>query len=246
MCDAYLGEVLDQFDQLNLWDDTMLIVCTDHGFLLGEHDWWAKNMHPLYNEIARTPLFIWDPRCKRQGATADGLAQLIDLSATLLEFFDAPRPADMQGIPLKDAVASNAPTRPAILFGYHGAQANVTDGRYLYMRAPVRHDNAPLHEYTLMPTHMRRPFGLDELQGITLAAPFSFTKGVQTLKIPGRVWPGLHSLETLLWDLQADPAQDQPLHDPVVEARMVQLLVQLMRENDAPPEQFVRLGLAEP
>ncbi|MCB0143392.1 MAG: sulfatase-like hydrolase/transferase, partial [Caldilineaceae bacterium] len=62
MCDAYLGKVLDMMDELNLWDDTMLIVNTDHGFLLGEHDWWAKMVQPLYQEVAHTPLFIWDPR----------------------------------------------------------------------------------------------------------------------------------------------------------------------------------------
>lgn len=42
MCDAYLGKVLDTFDQYDLWQDTMLIVNTDHGFLLGEHQWWGK------------------------------------------------------------------------------------------------------------------------------------------------------------------------------------------------------------
>ena len=41
------------------------------------------------------------------------------------------------------------------MFGVHGGQVNVTDGRYVYMRGPARADNAPLSEYTLMPTHMR-------------------------------------------------------------------------------------------
>lgn len=36
-CDESLGRVLDEFDKHNLWEDTMLIVCTDHGFLLSEH-----------------------------------------------------------------------------------------------------------------------------------------------------------------------------------------------------------------
>ena len=36
MCDYYLGKVLDKMDEHNLWEDTMLIVNTDHGFLL---DW---------------------------------------------------------------------------------------------------------------------------------------------------------------------------------------------------------------
>src|SRR5260221_461412 len=49
MCDHYLGQVLDTMDELALWDDSLLIVGTDHGFLLGEHDWWAKTVQPWYN-----------------------------------------------------------------------------------------------------------------------------------------------------------------------------------------------------
>ena len=41
MCDARLGDVLDEMDRLGMWEDTMLIVWTDHGFLLGERDLWA-------------------------------------------------------------------------------------------------------------------------------------------------------------------------------------------------------------
>ncbi|SUG12644.1 putative sulfatase [Salmonella enterica subsp. arizonae] len=45
MCDDYLGQVMDKLKALNLWDDTLFIVCTDHGFLLGEHQWWGKKHH---------------------------------------------------------------------------------------------------------------------------------------------------------------------------------------------------------
>ena len=58
---------MDLMDTLKMWDDTLLIVCTDHGFLLGEHDWWAKNVQPCYNEVIHTPLFIWDPRSEAAG-----------------------------------------------------------------------------------------------------------------------------------------------------------------------------------
>ena len=37
MCDEKLGEVLDLLDQYDMWKDTMVIVNTDHGFLLSEH-----------------------------------------------------------------------------------------------------------------------------------------------------------------------------------------------------------------
>jgi len=113
MCDAYLGRVLALMDELGLWDDTMLIVNTDHGFLLGEHDWWAKCAQPFYNEVAHAPLFIWDPRSRRQGERRQALVQTIDLPATLLEAFGVERPPDMQGVPLAETIASVRPARRA-------------------------------------------------------------------------------------------------------------------------------------
>ncbi len=74
--------MLDLFDEYDLWKDTMLIVCTDHGFLLGEHQWWGK-FGLLYQEVANTPFFIYDPRSPKTGR-CEGLAQTIDIAPTLL------------------------------------------------------------------------------------------------------------------------------------------------------------------
>jgi arylsulfatase A-like enzyme len=244
MCDHYLGKILDLMDELDIWQDTMLIVNTDHGFLLSEHGFWAKNFQPLYNELARIPLFIWDPRSKKQGERRKSLVQMIDLPTTLLEFFGTNRPVDMEGVPLKDVIANDTPVREAALFGYHGCHVNVTDGCYVYMRAPTEPDNRPLFEYTLMPTHIRSPFSVAELQDIELAEPFSFTKGCRVMKIEGLGW-SLNSYlwGTLLFDLEKDPNQEHPIKDDEIEKRMIGLMVDLMRKNDAPPEQYTRLGL---
>ncbi len=246
MCDHYMGRVIDLMDELHLWDDTLLIVNTDHGFLLGEHDWWAKCCQPFYDEVAHTPLFIWDPRCRVQGERRQSLVQTIDLPATLLDYFDVECPADMRGQPLAATVADDMPVREAALFGMHGGHVNVTDGRYVYMRAPATAENAPLFDYTLMPTHMRHTFDVQELQDIALAEPFSFTKGCRTMQIAARPWVNTHEFGTQLFDLQADPAQEHPLHDPVIEARMTGHLQRLLEENEAPPEQYTRLGLPAP
>jgi arylsulfatase A-like enzyme len=248
MCDAYLGQVLDVMDEYELWSDTMLIVTTDHGFLLGEHDWWAKNIMPFYNEIARTPLFLWDPREARTNERCDQLTQLIDLAPTLLEYFGAPVSADMQGIALLKALGGTAAqsAREAVLFGIHGGHVNCTDGRYVYMRAPARPDNGPLYNYTLMPTHMASMFQPSELQQLELAEPFSFTKGVRTLKIGTSCYIPAHRFGTLLYDLAVDPEQKHPIHDAEVEERMIEHLIRLMEEHDAPIEQYERLGLQLP
>ena len=245
-CDDSLGRVLRLMDELKLWEDTLLIVNTDHGFLLGEHDWWAKCCQPFYNEIAHTPLFIWDPRCGLRGKRRQSLVQTIDLAPTLLDYFGVEAPADMQGRSLADVVSGDTPLRAAGLYGVFGGHVNVTDGRYVYMRAAVNASNTPLNEYTLMPTHMQHTFAVDELQDIQLADPFTFTKGCPTMKIPGRCWINPHSFGSLLFDLQADPLQQHPLDAPAIEARMLDHLLRLMSENAAPPEQYLRLGLPVP
>ena len=243
MCDAYLGKVLDLMDELDLWKDTLLIVNTDHGFMLAEHDMWGKCWQPFYNEIAHMPLFIWDPRQGIGGCRRESLVQTIDLPATLLEYFGIDRPADMQGAALGRTLADDTPVRRAGLFGMHGGHVNVTDGRTVYMRAPARPDNQPLFNYTHMPTHMRHTFSVDELQDIQLAEPMPFTKGCRTMKIASRHAGKAHEFGTMLFDLETDPAQDRPLDDTEAEKRMIDLLVDQMTANDAPPEQFERLGL---
>lgn len=89
MCDRNLGRILDLMDEHDLWRDTMLIVGTDHGFLLGEHGWWAKNQMPYYNEVANNPLFIWDPRSGVKGERRQALVQMIDWAPTLYDFFNS-------------------------------------------------------------------------------------------------------------------------------------------------------------
>lgn len=245
MCDSSLGRVLDAMDTHALWEDTMLIVCTDHGLLLGEHDWLGKNAPPYYDETIHTPLFIWDPRSRVQGERRDALVQTIDLAPTLLDYFDVPAPPDMQGQALQDTVSHNAPVRTAGLFGIHGGHVSVTDGRYVYMRASALPGNQPLVDYTLMPTNMRGRFTTETLREAVLADPMPFTKGIPLLRLPAYSYTDPHSFGTLLFDLDSDPAQENPLQDDELEFRMAGMLVELMRQNDAPPEQYQRLGLPE-
>ncbi|PLM01261.1 sulfatase, partial [Klebsiella michiganensis] len=164
MVDAYVGKVLDYMDRYDLWRDTLLIVNTDHGFLLGEHEWWGKNIMPLYNEVANVPLFIWHPQYGGAGESRQALAQTIDLPATLLDCFGLNKPADMQGVSLLPALRDDTPVRDYALFGYHGCHINITDGRYVYMRSPVERGVDGLYEYTLMPTRINRRFTPQELR----------------------------------------------------------------------------------
>ncbi|MCO6188523.1 sulfatase [Rhizobium sp. L1K21] len=243
MCDENLGRVLDLMDEQDMWADTALIVCTDHGYMLGEKGWWGKSVQPWYEETIHTPLFFWDPRTPVKKQRRKALVQTIDFGPTLLDLFGHQPTADMQGRSLALHMTDDQPLRDGALFGSHGSHVNVTDGRYVYMRAPASAANAPLFEYTLMPMHMRAMASPEELRQAELVPGFSFTKGCQLLRFPawGLGNPFAHG--TLLFDLQTDPEQTAPLQDDALETRMATLLVELMRENDAPLEQFERLGL---
>ena len=245
MCDRNLGRVLDLMDENNLWNDTMLIVGTDHGFLLGEHDYWAKNLMPYYNEIANTPLFIWDPRSKKKNERRTSIAQMIDWAPTILNYFKIDIPENMQGKSLKGVVENDEAVRDACLFGVFSGHVNVTDGKYVYMRAAQEDKKELLYNYTLMPMHMTKLFNTQELSKAELVGPFSYTKRCKVLKVPAKDKYKVSKFGSLLFDIEKDPKQLFPIQDEALEKYMIGKLIALMKENDAPPEQYERLGLTD-
>lgn len=244
MCDDYLGQVMDKLKALDLWDDTLFIVCTDHGFLLGEHDWWGKNIMPVYNEIANTPFFIRDPRSQAQGERRSALAQTIDIPATLLDYFDVPRPQTMTGQSLRPAIERDDAIRDYALFGYFGGHINITDGEYVYMRCPREQDKAHLFEYTLMPTRIDSPFKLSELNNIRIHPGFDFTQGAQVMQIPASFgYLNPWRFGDKLFDVKHDPGQHQALENTALSSHYAQAMIPMMQQHDAPPELYTRFAL---
>ena len=245
MCDAQLGRVLNFMDIHDMWKDTMLIVNTDHGYSLGEHGWFAKCLFPMYNEVSKAPLFVWDPRAGKRGETRRSLVQSIDIAPSILDFFGLPIPPDMVGKPLLETLKSDRPVRDAGLFGIFGGQVNVTDGRYVYMRTERNKDS--LYQYELIPTrHPIQNFApLEELRTAELSPPLSFSKGVPLVKtkvLENPFGSSQNSWPDMLFDLETDPEQNNPINDPAVTERLEKRMAELMREYGTPAEQFERMG----
>ncbi|MDA1261014.1 MAG: sulfatase [Planctomycetota bacterium] len=259
MCDEYFGRLLDYLDRHDMWKDTVVILTTDHGFLLAEHDWWGKNRMPFFNEIAHIPLLMYHPAYARHGGQRRrSLTHTTDIMPTLLELFGLTPPATVEGRSLVPMMAEDAPVREAALYGMFGAGTNITDGRHTYFRYPEDMSKQDLYEYTLMPMHQKSLFPLEELRRATLVNDFGFTQGVPLLKVPARrnlkgqpvghlgQGGGYEDTTTVLYDLEKDPEQQRPFRDEAIEARLLGLMDELMRQNEAPPEAFVRLGLQAP
>ena len=250
LCDDQLGRLLDHLDDTDGWQDTAIILTTDHGFLLSEHDWWAKNRMPFFNEVARIPLMIHHP-AHPGGRRISALTQTIDLMPTLLDLHgEAPGP-HVRGrslLPLLDGRVSKI--RDVALYGIFGGAINATDGRHTYFRYPETMESHDLFEYTLMPAHNRSLFTIEELAPATLHRGFDFTRGAPVLRLPARAdarrsprQGGFADTRTVLHDLATDPHQAAPFRDAELETRLCSLIRTEMAAHDAPAELYVRFDL---
>ncbi len=98
--DAQIGVVLDALKQSGQWDDTIVVLTSDHGYLLGEKFMWGKVM--LFETCDRVPLVIRVPKSIENAATtpgssSEGLVELVDLFPTLAELCDVTPPSELQG-----------------------------------------------------------------------------------------------------------------------------------------------------
>jgi iduronate 2-sulfatase len=91
--DAQVGKVLDALEKSGQANNTIVIFTGDHGYHLGEHDFWAKVS--LHDESAGVPLIICVPG--KQPAVCNSFVELLDLYPTLASLCGLKIPARLQG-----------------------------------------------------------------------------------------------------------------------------------------------------
>ena len=84
MTDRWLGKFLGKMDELNLFDNTLLILLSDHGVALGEHNATGKPFWALYPELTDITFFIRHPGGKGAGEESDYYASTHDVAPTVL------------------------------------------------------------------------------------------------------------------------------------------------------------------
>jgi len=137
--DACIGQVLDALKKNDLEKNTIVVLWSDHSFLLGEHGAWGKNC--LFEEACRVPLIITVPEENyAHGRRCDALAELVDLYPTLTELCGLPTSDTLEGTSLVPLLRD--PTCP----GKHAAFS--TAKRDDLMGRSIRTRNWRYTEYT--------------------------------------------------------------------------------------------------
>ena len=244
MTDRWLGKLLAEIERQHGFDDTLIVLTTDHGHLLGERGLTGKNRWHCWNELAHIPLFMHLPGGQGAGERSEALTQNIDLFPTLCEYFEVPVAHGIHGQSLLPVAKGEQPKRrDTALYGWFGSTVNVTDGRYTYLRAPASAENAPLYRHFLMPTRFHSRFRPAAFRDAEMGRflPYIDTPVIRApVKRGGR---DPETQETKLFDLRKDPGQTHNLAGTEVEAQCVEMLIHAMTAIDAPASQYERLGL---
>lgn len=163
--DAQVGVVLRTLADLKLADRTIVVFLSDHGYHLGEHGLWQKMS--LFENSARVPLIIHDPRAKANGRTCLRTVELVDLHATLADLCGLVAPKT-DGASLRPLLADSTGARDRPAFtqltrgpvkagakkaGFHGRSLRTE--RYRYTEWDGGTKGVQLYDYSTDPGELR-------------------------------------------------------------------------------------------
>lgn len=107
--DDNVGRVIDWLRDRNVFDDTLLMYCSDQGFFLGDHGWFDKRF--MYEESLRMPLVLSYPRRIAPGQVHTGIVTNVDFAQTVLDATGTVHHPRMQGRSFFDDLTGE-PTHP--------------------------------------------------------------------------------------------------------------------------------------
>jgi arylsulfatase A-like enzyme len=93
--DMQLGRLLSELDRLGIADNTIVVFVADHGWHLGQKGMWAKMT--LFENSARVPLIIYDPRRHGGGVNCRAISESLDLYPTIVDLCGLPAPPNVHG-----------------------------------------------------------------------------------------------------------------------------------------------------
>jgi arylsulfatase A-like enzyme len=251
MIDGWFGRVLDAIDAKQLWVDTAVIVCTDHGHYLGEKEIWGKPAVPVYEPLGHIPLMVAWP--SMAAGASDALTTNVDIFATLADLFGVTVEQRTHGRSLVPIISGTAGSvREYALSGVWGREVHLIDGETKYARAPAG-DNAPLsmwsNRWSSMPVHHAMPdyrFPVPDDRARLDRMPGSKVPVIRQPFAVGDLlpyWAYGTFRGNYLFNLRNDPDEVENLAGSRSERDAADKLRTALIDIDAPDDQLARLGM---
>jgi arylsulfatase A-like enzyme len=150
MTDRWLGRFLDTLDSSDFAQETLLVVLSDHGVALGEHDATGKPFWALWPEVTDIPFMIRHPEGKGAGEASDYFASTHDVAPTILGFLGVEPEQPMDGEDLSVIFDGGQPEERAYFTLGYNDHAWARDERYV-MFAKNDGSNALLYDLSTDP-----------------------------------------------------------------------------------------------
>lgn len=129
--DAYFGEFIAALKREGLYNNSLIVLTSDHGEEFFEHGGWM-HAHSLYNELLRVPLMIKFPGGRFGGQRFRQPVGLVDVLPTVLGYHRLPYPAaDLDGIDLMPLIRGRGEDNGRTIV------STMSTGRY-YEHFPLR------------------------------------------------------------------------------------------------------------
>jgi arylsulfatase A-like enzyme/Flp pilus assembly protein TadD len=183
--DAIVGRLIQYLKSHQLYDQSTIVLLSDHGEGLGDHEEQGHGLF-LYDEVLHVPLIVKQAAGAGAGSRVREVVQHVDLVPTILDLANAPTPGHLRGRSLKRLLdGSGRPTEQpvyseALYAHYHFGWTPVTaltDGHYRYINAP----RVELYDLERDPHEQDNAAGeLDQVQRDLAASLDRLTAGAAT------------------------------------------------------------------
>jgi arylsulfatase A-like enzyme len=111
MVDTWLGKFLDHLANAGVLDNTLVVLVSDHGVLLGEYGWVGKRYTEVHTELSHVPFAIRHPAGKAKGKTSRYWASHHDIGPTVLSVLGYDKPGFMNGTDLSPLLDGKQPAQ---------------------------------------------------------------------------------------------------------------------------------------
>lgn len=112
--DARVGQILRFLEDHGLYDDTLIILTSDHGEAFFEHDYFEHGGDLLYSELVRVPLIMKFPMGAHAGSVVASPVQLVDILPTVQELVGLPPVPNLGGASLVGLIEGTAEEHPVL------------------------------------------------------------------------------------------------------------------------------------